>query len=89
MMSGHEVKAHIILLATIDGETRHHNSIATTFATHVNCLTVSGLIGIICLIDVRLTDRNIGINIGSVYPFAREILGQCTARLDKFGLNWC
>jgi len=84
VMSGHEVKAHVILLATIDGQTGHHHTIASALSANIDRLTVSGLVRIVSLVNMRFTDRDIGVNVGCVHPFAAEVLGQRAPGLHKF-----
>jgi len=74
VVAGHKVKAHVILLATVDSEASHHHTITPSLSANIDCLSVSSFIRIVRLVYVGLTDRDIGINVGSVHPFSAKVL---------------
>lgn len=84
VMLGDEVEADVILLTTVDGQASHHDPRVALFTTNVDGATVTRLVRVVSLDDVRLVDEHVGIDVRCIDPLAAEVLRQSTAGLDDF-----
>ena len=67
-MSGKEIKALVIHLAPINGESSHHVSGVPLFLAHIDSLPPSADIGMPGLHNVGGIDKDVSINIGGIDP---------------------
>jgi len=83
-----EVETNVVLLTSVDVETRKKDPGVSRFFTNVDSATITTDVRMPSFHNVRLVDKDIGIDVGCVDPMARDIQRQVASRGHRFRFYW-